>query len=587
MYTDQQLGKELYQTNDVSDWVKDHVKPMQGALIIIGAALMGVGIFFILTNLQNSMVIGFSLLSVVAGLFIVLSAYASSGRIIRVAVYERGLRFWCVNGITNTISYAEIQRITHTPNKISIFMPARPNQASYYFKAKYVTDLPELYGFLTHAFEAYKHAPTVAEIPADHLKDPHTRAITGPVTPKYPPLNIKKRMRYSFVFGTYFYVVMIMSLMISGRFNETPISAILRTWYIVFIPIAVYLMVKFFHKKRAMTHVSIEAISLILFLITTLAVIIANTQGLGRNLLQYGLVILIMIIFGIIWWGAHSIIVHKNSLSFVVKTLTTYTGILLIKRKRLRNREFQRITNVLYMDCEPAQFIAQANHFLTRPDVPEFERIALQNQISYAHGTLGEYDQAISKLQQQIQELTVESAAFVGLKKGYLYDTLIKWTLRKDENHDITHLKNMCKKLQADLKDELFPYSQSLEAFINGEFSEVLAIFEKRHQVSQEKNLNLTNLGKVEEYFDKAHVYEQIGELGQLKSALKQVVALGGSTIFATQAREKLAELGENVEEVQTELAKNEQPEPKKVSIAPLIIILLIVMGLWFFIRNI
>jgi len=577
MKANRDLGDKKFESNDLTEWARGHLLPMQAVLTLVGIGMMGVAVFFLVINHQDGtldgIITGIYLLVLVTGLFILLIAIASSGKIVRVAVHEWGLKFWCANGITNVIAFDDILRISRTPGKISVFLPASPNHANYHFKEKYVTDLTELYEALTTAFEAHEKVKNPVVAPPSDIQNNDQR---------FRPLSLKNRMKSSVIFSTYLYIALMLAVLISNGFEFTS-----GTLKIPFYAVIGYLLAKFLYKKRPVNDAGAEVYTLFLsILVISVASFTTDYHTFGNRAFNLILIIFTLIFLGILWWIGVSVIKHQKELSTVLKTLGTHFGYLFSKSKRLRNKEYQRIVKVLQMDCEPERFITEATHFLSRQDVPVDERAFLQMQISYARGVMGDYDMAIQLLQEVVPRVEVDPKAFGYFGKGYLYDTMVRWAFKKGDREVAEIYQELREKHRHDIHDELFPHSQSYEAIINGQFDDAFAYYARRHQVHQERNQIMTTLAKVDEQFEMALIYEQTGEVEKQKNCLQYVVKNGRSSEMAEVARRTLVAMGKEIETIEAVADVVQKPVPKKGNVLPFIIMLIIAIGLWIFVSR-
>lgn len=567
------LGEKRFESNDSTKQVRRKLLPIQLVLVVLGCGMVGVGFFFQVLNLyQNEVLDGIYALVLIFGIIPISVAIALSGKIVRVAVYELGFKYWCANGYSRSIGFDDVLRMTLNPDRISIFVPTIPNHASYKFNRKYVTDLNELYEALTVAFEGY-------------LKE---RGVSLPVQANTDnvendqPLSIKERMRNSVIFSTYLFTALLTAVFISNGFTFT--GAVIR---VPLYAVIGYLVAKIIRRKGTVNDINTEVLTL-LFSVLVLAIASFTTgyHTFGNRALNLILILLVLIFLGILWWLGVGVIKHNNDLSVMLKALGTYVGVLFSKKKRQRNKEYQRIWKLLLMECEPAQFITEASRFLAREDVKTEERAFLQHQISYAHGTMGNYEVAFRMLEEMVLRFEVEPEAFERYRKGHFYDQLLKWALTMGDKERVEIYRESCEKHRDGIDDELFPYSQSYEAIAGGHFDEALAYFEKRREVYQEKNLLMTTLSEVEEQFERGLIHEEMGELEKQKSSLQFVARNGGSTKMAAVAREKLVAMGVEMEAETRVTDAAGQPAPKKGALLLYVIVLLVAIGLWIFLSR-
>jgi len=584
MKSSNELGQKRFETDDLTDEARSRLKWRLGILISVGILSMIIGIVLIVTpagealgNINNAipellvrnLQITFTF---IAGIITVLVGIAGSGKIIKVTIYEKGLIFRCLNNITRTIMFDDIQRITYGSGKIKVFCTTS-RYALYIFKGKYILNIEKLYEQLEIALNLHQDMKNST----NHVKVHRAETVVR-------KLKIGERMRYSIVVSIYFYAATALSLLIVTNFN--PSIGILLLPFFVIVP---YLGLKFFRIKRPVNDAGAE---FYMFLWSLVVIAIANfnthTYIPGNRFLNLLLAALPVIVLGLILGLAVYMNVTKMSVAEVFTVLAPYFGRLLSKKARLRWKEFLKIMSILQMDCDPQKFMTEANEFLLRNDLLFQERFFLQHNIAYAHGVMGDYDEAIRLTEEFIQIFGTHKRLKLYLKQAYLYDLLVQWLLRKGEAREAQEFARLRDAHADKITDDFFPPSQGYFAIIEGSFEKALKFYEQRRNMYKEKNVIMTRLFDVTDQFEMALIYEKLGELEKQKEALLFVVQYGRDIKVAQIAREKLADMEIEVPSVETVAAVMEspviqRPKAKLRNILSFSLMLLVIAGFWIF----
>jgi len=345
--------------------------------------------------------------------------------------------------------------------------------------------------------------------------------------------------------------------------------------------------------------------SVVIFLFIAIGLIAFASENLSdllnfaRELLFFFVILipLLFIIF-IAFIFIYNMVKHRVPFLELVKAIPDILMFFFSRKTRALTKESERINAILNNQCDHLTFMEEVVIFL-RSDLPPNLRLLCQWNLVFSYHADGDVNKAIEELGHLHEHIKANQRTWsiVSMVKDYhVYDQLVMYHLLNNDPANVNYyarLRDVALNEERDKNlDECFPYSQGYQAFVEGRYEDALAYYQKRESINnKKKNVIQPPLSKVESSYYLSLVYEKLGMREEEKEALLIVAKYGNTFKKAELARKRLAEMGvspwelENSTTDESVHSDDSTPQPKPINIGPYLLMLIIALGLWLFIR--
>jgi len=339
--------------------------------------------------------------------------------------------------------------------------------------------------------------------------------------------DVKSRMAGTVGFSIYLYMLIGTFTLILNGFNW-----VASVFYFPFLAIIPYILIKFYRTIRLLNDVGAGFYTLSFTLLFFTGINFAG-DTVGNDLLNFVWIILatisLSIPFVIFYSARRSNIKFGEALLLISQWLWT----LVSKDRREQEKEFKQLFNLFYMDCDPEQYIIQAEIFLSKPQVSLQHELMLSYRIYQAKGFLGDYDEAIYLIEKFISRYQTEPKVLRFFKLFYVYDTLTYWALLNGNMVKADKFSRLRDEPTKEVRDETMMISTNYQMVKEKRYDEVLKNYEERRSYQDSNNIKRTTLLDVSDQFHMAEIYEALGEITKQQETLLFVAKVGNKMKFA------------------------------------------------------